>query len=88
MVGIRLLCIALGWAFGALIFGTEAVWLWDIQSFIWCGMAGGMIGILLTTKQEDLDPGQLSHSENGAPSLNNLHGVLLLGNPILTSERH
>jgi hypothetical protein len=50
MVGIRLLCIALGWAFGALIFGTEAVWVWDIQSFIWCGMAGGMIGILLTSK--------------------------------------
>ena len=50
MVGVRLLCIALGWAFGALIFGTEAVWLWDIQSFIWCGMAGGMIGILLTSK--------------------------------------
>ena len=52
MVGIRLFCLALGWAFGALIFGTEAVWLWDIQSFIWCGMAGGMIGILLTSKQE------------------------------------
>ena len=50
MIGIRILCIALGWAFGALIFGTEAVWLWDIQSFIWCGMAGGMIGILLTSK--------------------------------------
>jgi hypothetical protein len=49
-LGIRLLCIALGWAFGALIFGTEAQWLWDIQSFIWCGMAGGAIGILLTSK--------------------------------------
>ncbi len=50
VIGIRLLCIALGWAFGALIFGTEAVWLWDIESFIWYGMAGGMIGILLTSK--------------------------------------
>jgi hypothetical protein len=50
MVGIRLFCLALGWAFGALIFGTEAVWLWDIKSFIWCGFAGGMIGILLTSK--------------------------------------
>jgi hypothetical protein len=50
MVGIRILCMALGWAFGALIFGTEAVWLWGTPSFIWCGFAGGMIGIMLTSK--------------------------------------
>ena len=50
MVGIRMFCLALGWAFGALLFGTEATWLFDIQSFIWCGFAGGTIGILLTTK--------------------------------------
>jgi len=50
MVGIRMLCLALGWAFGALLFGTEATWLFDVQSFIWCGFAGGTIGILLTTK--------------------------------------
>ena len=50
MFGIRIFCMALGWAFGALIFGTEAVWLWDIKSFIWCGFFGGMIGIMLTSK--------------------------------------
>ena len=50
MVGIRMFCLALGWAFGALLFGTETTWLFDIQSFIWCGFAGGTIGILLTTK--------------------------------------
>lgn len=50
IVGVRMFCLALGWAFGALIFGTEAVWLWEIKSFLWCGIAGGAIGILLTTK--------------------------------------
>ena len=50
MIGIRILCMTLGWAFGAIIFGTEAVWLFDFPSYIWCGMAGGAIGILLTTK--------------------------------------
>lgn len=50
MLGIRILCMALGWAFGALIFGTEAVWLWGTPSFIWSGFAGGMIGIMLTSK--------------------------------------
>jgi hypothetical protein len=50
MIGIRMFCLALGWAFGALLFGTEATWLFGIQSFIWCGFAGGTIGILLTTK--------------------------------------
>jgi hypothetical protein len=48
--GIRVLCMTLGWAFGALIFGTEAVWLFGSPSFIWCGIAGGAIGILLTAK--------------------------------------
>lgn len=48
-IGIRILCMALGWAFGALIFGTEAVWLWGTPSFLWCGMIGGMIGIMLTS---------------------------------------
>lgn len=52
MIGIRMFCLALGWAFGALLFGTEATWLFGIQSFIWCGFAGGTIGILLTTKQK------------------------------------
>ena len=50
MMGIRLLCMSLGWGFGALIFGTEAVWIWDIKSFIWCGFFGGMIGIMLTSQ--------------------------------------
>jgi hypothetical protein len=50
MIGIRMFCLALGWAFGALLFGTEATWLFGVQSFIWCGFAGGTIGILLTTK--------------------------------------
>ena len=54
MVGIRMLCLALGWVFGALLFGTEATWLFGIQSFIWCGFAGGTIGMLLTTKQKCL----------------------------------
>ena len=54
MVGIRMFCLALGWAFGALLFGTETTWLFGIQSFIWCGFAGGTIGILLTTKQKQL----------------------------------
>ncbi len=48
--GIRFFCIALGWAFGALIFGTEAEWLFGLKSFIWCGFAGGSIGIMLTSK--------------------------------------
>ena len=50
MMGIRLLCLSLGWAFGALIFGTEAEWIRGVKSFIWCGFAGGMIGIMLTSK--------------------------------------
>jgi hypothetical protein len=29
--------MALGWAIGSALFGTEAVWLGDIKSFIWCG---------------------------------------------------
>jgi hypothetical protein len=48
--GVRILCIALGWGFGALIFGTEAEWIFGIKSFIWCGFAGGSIGIMLTSK--------------------------------------
>ena len=50
MLGVRMMCLALGWAFGAIIFGTEATWLFGIQSFIWSGFAGGTIGILLTSK--------------------------------------
>ena len=50
IIGVRLFGLALGWAFGALIFGTEAEWIWGIKSFMWCGTAGGMIGILLTSK--------------------------------------
>lgn len=50
IIGVRILCMALGWAFGALIFGTDVQWLLGIKSFIWCGMAGGSIGMLLTTK--------------------------------------
>ena len=53
MVGIRMGCLALGWAIGAALFGTEAVWLGDIKSFIWCGFAGGCIGILLTTQKQN-----------------------------------
>ena len=48
--GIRMFCLALGWAFGALIFGTEAEWLLGLKSFLWCGTVGGMIGIMLTSK--------------------------------------
>ena len=44
-------CLALGWAIGAALFGTDTVWLWDIKSFIWCGFTGGCIGILLTTQK-------------------------------------
>lgn len=51
MVGIRVLCIVLGWVFGSMIFGTEAEWLWGMKSYLWCGMAGGSIGILLTTQK-------------------------------------
>ena len=50
MIGIRIFCMALGWAFGALIFGTDAEWLWGMQSYLWCGFFGGMIGTLLTSK--------------------------------------
>lgn len=49
-MGIRVLCMALGWALGALIFGTEAQWLFGVSSFIWCGFAGGTIGMMLTSK--------------------------------------
>jgi len=52
IMGIRLLCIALGWGIGAALFGTEATWLFDyMKSYIWCGMAGGCIGVLLTTQK-------------------------------------
>ena len=50
ILGVRMFCLALGWAFGALIFGTDAEWLWGTKSFIWCGFAGGTIGIMLTSK--------------------------------------
>jgi hypothetical protein len=50
IIGVRILCMMLGWAFGSLIFGTEAEWLFSMKSFIWCGMAGGTVGIMLTTK--------------------------------------
>jgi hypothetical protein len=50
VLGIRMFCMALGWGFGALIFGTDAVWLWGSPSYLWCGMVGGMIGIMLTSK--------------------------------------
>lgn len=43
--------MALGWVFGSLLFGTEATWLWGINSYIWCGFIGGTIGILLTTQK-------------------------------------
>ena len=49
MLGVRMFCLALGWGFGALIFGTEAEWLFGMKSFIWCGAVGGMIGIMLTS---------------------------------------
>ncbi len=52
ILGVRMFCLALGWAFGSLIFGTQAEWLWGIKSFIWCGFVGGTIGIMLTSKQE------------------------------------
>jgi hypothetical protein len=51
MIGIRILCIVLGWGFGAIIFGTEATWLFDLKAFIWCGVAGAGIGGLLTTQK-------------------------------------
>ncbi|CAN2186951.1 hypothetical protein MCEMRE196_00464 [Candidatus Nanopelagicaceae bacterium] len=51
MVGIRIACIVIGWAIGAALFGTETTWLWGMKSYLWCGMAGGSIGILLTTQQ-------------------------------------
>ncbi len=50
IIGVRMFCLALGWAFGAMIFGTETTWLFGMKSFLWCGMAGGTIGILLTSK--------------------------------------
>ena len=49
MMGVRILCIALGWGIGAILFGTEATWLFGVKSFIWCGIAGAGIGSLLTT---------------------------------------
>jgi hypothetical protein len=51
IIGIRMFCIALGWGFGAIIFGTEATWLFDIKAFIWCGIAGVGIGGLLTSQK-------------------------------------
>ena len=50
ILGVRMFCLALGWGFGALIFGTDAVWIMGIKSFIWCGFVGGSIGIMLTSK--------------------------------------
>ena len=52
ILGVRMFCLALGWAFGSLIFGTEAEWIGGVKSFIWCGFVGGSIGIMLTSKQE------------------------------------
>ena len=42
----------MGWAIGAVLFGTETVWLLGIKSFVWCGFAGGTIGLLLTNQDQ------------------------------------
>jgi len=51
IVGIRISCVILGWVVGIMLFGPDAVWLWGIKSYLWCGSAGGCIGILLTTQK-------------------------------------
>jgi hypothetical protein len=50
IIGIRIACVLLGQAIGAVIFGTEMIWLLDWKSYIWCGFAGGCIGLLLTNQ--------------------------------------
>lgn len=50
MIGIRMLCVIMGWVFGTMLFGADVTWLWGMKSYIWCGMAGGCIGVLLTSK--------------------------------------
>lgn len=50
MIGIRMLCIVMGWVFGTMLFGADTTWLWGMKSYLWCGMAGGCIGVLLTSK--------------------------------------
>jgi hypothetical protein len=51
MMGVRILCIVLGWVVGVVLFGAEATWLFDVKSFIWCGIAGAGIGGLLTSQK-------------------------------------
>jgi len=51
IIGIRIACVVLGWVVGTVLFGADALWLWDIKSYIWCGTAGGCIGVLLTTQK-------------------------------------
>jgi hypothetical protein len=51
MIGIRIACIVLGWVIGVALFGSDATWFFGISSYIWCGMAGGCIGVLLTTQK-------------------------------------
>ena len=46
-IGIRLLFIILGWVIGVILFGTETKWLGGIPAFIWCGIAGVSLAILL-----------------------------------------
>ncbi len=46
MAGLRMLFTCLGWAIGYFLFGTETGWL-SIPMFLWCGMAGMIIGTLL-----------------------------------------
>jgi hypothetical protein len=51
IVGIRILCIILGWVIGVMLFGSDTEWLWGMKSYLWCGTAGGCIGVLLTTQK-------------------------------------
>jgi len=51
IIGIRVACVVLGWVVGTVLFGADSIWLWDIKSYIWCGTAGGCIGVLLTTQK-------------------------------------
>lgn len=45
--GVRVLFVVLGWIVGYVLFGPEVEWLFGTPAFIWCGAAGGLIGILI-----------------------------------------
>lgn len=48
ILGIRFLCICMGYFVGIVLFGTESASFLNMKDFVLCAFAGGFIGLLLT----------------------------------------